>query len=66
VDVYHMVATEIVLSPHTLQESAPTEDETRARSQGSEQLELEGGEGHLFSQETHLATGGVYGQFSDA
>jgi len=66
VDIYHMVATEIVFSPHALQESAPTEDEPRARSQGSEQLELQGGEGHLFSQEAHLAPGGVYGQFSEA
>jgi hypothetical protein len=66
VDVYHMIATEIVISPHVLQESAPTEDESRTRCQGCEQLELQGGEGHLFSQEAHLATGRVYGQFSEA
>jgi hypothetical protein len=66
VNVYHMVATEIVFSPHTLQESTPAEDDPRTRSQGGEQLELQGGEGHLFSQEAHLAPGEVYGQFPEA
>ena len=65
-DVYHVVATEIVLSPHTPQKPAPTEDEPRARCQGGEQLELQGGEGHLFPQDVHLAPGGVYVQFTEA
>lgn len=64
-DLNHVVAAEVVLSPHALQEPAPTEDDPRARSQGGEQLELQRGEGHLFPQKAHLAPGEVYGQPSE-
>src|ERR687896_132788 len=40
VDVHHVVAAEVIVSPYALQELPSAEDEPRARGQSGEQLEL--------------------------